>query len=120
MDGSWTVSPTHQWERVSTPVLIIGAGAAGIRVAIELAEQGRESLLLWEPHGANHLVRTPWRKRWSSDQVAAPVSNEVLHRMAGTWKNNSDAGRKNRHHSVRLSEAESIPAPQTVDAALVE
>ncbi|NGM67557.1 FAD-binding protein [Natronolimnobius sp. AArcel1] len=46
-----------EYEVVQTPVLVIGAGAAGARVAIELAESGLEPLVIGKRnHGDAHTV----------------------------------------------------------------
>jgi succinate dehydrogenase / fumarate reductase flavoprotein subunit len=45
------------YERVSVPVLVIGAGAAGARTAIELADHGVESLVIGKrDHGDAHTT----------------------------------------------------------------
>lgn len=50
-------SPDIDYERVSVPVLIIGAGAAGARTAIELAEHGVEPLVIGKrDHGDAHTT----------------------------------------------------------------
>ncbi len=49
--------PTAPDEELSVPVLIIGAGAAGARTAIELAERGVDSLVLGKTdHGEAHTT----------------------------------------------------------------
>ncbi len=49
--------PTTADEQLSVPVLIIGAGAAGARTAIELAERGVDSLVLGKTdHGEAHTT----------------------------------------------------------------
>ena len=46
-----------EYETVSVPVLVIGAGAAGARTAIELAERGVDSLVVGKrDHGDAHTV----------------------------------------------------------------
>ncbi len=46
-----------EYEVVTTPVLVVGAGAAGARVAIELAESGVESLVIGKrDHGDAHTT----------------------------------------------------------------
>ncbi|WP_224267983.1 L-aspartate oxidase [Haloprofundus salinisoli] len=46
-----------EYEEVRVPVLVIGAGAAGARTAIELAERGVESLVIGKrPHGDAHTT----------------------------------------------------------------
>ncbi|MFC6764348.1 L-aspartate oxidase [Natrinema soli] len=51
------VSPDVDYEGVSVPVLIIGAGAAGARTAIELAEGGVEPLVIGKcDHGDAHTT----------------------------------------------------------------
>ncbi|HSK86302.1 MAG TPA: FAD-dependent oxidoreductase [Rubrobacter sp.] len=48
----------HRYEKIGTRVLIIGAGAAGLRVAIELAENGVGCLVLGKrAHGDAHTIR---------------------------------------------------------------
>jgi succinate dehydrogenase / fumarate reductase flavoprotein subunit len=48
---------TPDYETVSVPVLVVGAGAAGARTAIELAEQGVETLVIGKrDHGDAHTT----------------------------------------------------------------
>nr|WP_264555071.1 FAD-dependent oxidoreductase [Halocatena marina] len=48
---------TSDYEHITTPVLIIGAGAAGVRTAIELAEHGIEPLVIGKrDHGDAHTT----------------------------------------------------------------
>jgi succinate dehydrogenase / fumarate reductase flavoprotein subunit len=49
--------PTPDYETVQVPVLVVGAGAAGARTAIELAEQGVEPLVVGKrDHGDAHTT----------------------------------------------------------------
>jgi succinate dehydrogenase / fumarate reductase, flavoprotein subunit len=55
------------WESLATPVLVIGAGAAGLRAAIELASQGVECLVLGKrAHGDAHT-------RWAAGGINASL-----------------------------------------------
>ncbi|WP_265111313.1 L-aspartate oxidase [Halosolutus halophilus] len=58
-DGTDTVVDDRcpEYDVVTTPVLVVGAGAAGARVAIELAESGIESLVIGKrDHGDAHTT----------------------------------------------------------------
>jgi len=57
-DGRATdVGPAVDYETVSVPVLVVGAGAAGARVAIGLAENGVEPLVIGKrDHGDAHTT----------------------------------------------------------------
>lgn len=58
-----------EYETVRTPVLVIGAGAAGARVAIELAESGVESLVIGKrDHGDAHTT-------WAAGGVNAALGS---------------------------------------------
>jgi len=47
----------HRYEEIETGVLIVGAGASGLRVAIELAENGVPCLVLGKRrHGDAHTI----------------------------------------------------------------
>ena len=49
--------PTPDYETVSVPVLVVGAGAAGARTAIELADRGVETLVVGKrDHGDAHTT----------------------------------------------------------------
>jgi succinate dehydrogenase / fumarate reductase flavoprotein subunit len=51
------VSTQTNYETVSTSVLIIGAGGAGLRTSIELAQRGVDCLVLGKrPHGDAHTI----------------------------------------------------------------
>jgi succinate dehydrogenase / fumarate reductase flavoprotein subunit len=56
-DDETRTSSAVDYEHVSVPVLIIGAGAAGARTAIELAERGVEPLVIGKrDHGDAHTT----------------------------------------------------------------
>ncbi|KTG08950.1 succinate dehydrogenase [Haloprofundus marisrubri] len=56
-DPSETDGDVPEYEEVTVPVLVIGAGAAGARTAIELAEQGVDSLVIGKrSHGDAHTT----------------------------------------------------------------
>jgi succinate dehydrogenase / fumarate reductase flavoprotein subunit len=56
-DDDTRASPAVDDEHISVPVLIIGAGAAGARTAIELAERGVEPLVIGKRnHGDAHTT----------------------------------------------------------------
>ncbi len=58
-----------EYEVVTTPVLVIGAGAAGARVAIELAESGVEPLVIGKrDHGDAHTT-------WAAGGVNAALGS---------------------------------------------
>ncbi|MBA4157940.1 MAG: FAD-binding protein [Gemmatimonadetes bacterium] len=57
------------YERIETPVLIIGAGAAGLRTAIELAQSGIRCLVLGKRrHGDAHT-------RWAAGGINASLGS---------------------------------------------
>ncbi len=56
-DTADTADATHEYEVITTPVLVIGAGAAGARVAIELAQSGIDPLVIGKSdHGDAHTT----------------------------------------------------------------
>ncbi|WP_090616304.1 L-aspartate oxidase [Natrinema salaciae] len=58
-----------EYEVVTTPVLVVGAGAAGARVAIELAESGLEPLVIGKrEHGDAHTT-------WAAGGVNAALGS---------------------------------------------
>lgn len=62
-------SPAVDYEHVSVPVLVIGAGAAGARTAIELAEHDVESLVIGKrDHGDAHTT-------WAAGGINAALGN---------------------------------------------
>ena len=67
--GAVTDALEHGLEVVTTPVLVIGAGAAGARVAIALAEQGVEPLVIGKrDHGDAHT-------KWAAGGVNAALGS---------------------------------------------
>ena len=56
-ESSDSPEPTPDYETVQVPVLVVGAGAAGARTAIELAERGVETLVVGKrDHGDAHTT----------------------------------------------------------------
>ncbi|QLG50519.1 L-aspartate oxidase [Natrinema halophilum] len=68
-DDDWESTDGLEYEVVTTPVLVIGAGAAGARVAIELAESDVESLVIGKrEHGDAHTT-------WAAGGVNAALGS---------------------------------------------
>ncbi|WP_254529465.1 L-aspartate oxidase [Natrinema gelatinilyticum] len=68
-DGSPESFDSLEYEVVTPPVLVIGAGAAGARVAIELAESGVEPLVIGKrEHGDAHTT-------WAAGGVNAALGS---------------------------------------------
>ncbi|WP_226481814.1 L-aspartate oxidase [Natrinema amylolyticum] len=68
-EGDPEASGGFEYEVVTTPVLVVGAGAAGARVAIELAESGVDPLVIGKrDHGDAHTT-------WAAGGVNAALGS---------------------------------------------